>query len=144
MFMCNTDFSDIEVLNKCFSDWVEKEYNKSVHSTTGQSPMDSFIVGNQQVNIKRIPENEVHQLFLQRIERKVKKDSTISVNGKTYEVPAKYISEFIDVRFDSAKAEELYLYEKEKPIARLKQVNLIENASSRHLPIFTFMEGANV
>jgi putative transposase len=144
MFMCNADFSDIEVLNKSFSDWVEKEYNKSVHSSTGQTPMDRFIAGNQHVNIRRIPENEVHQLFLQRIERKVKKDSTISVNGKTYEVPAKYISEFIDVRFDSAKAEELYLYEKEKPIARLKQVNLVENASSRHLPIFSFMEEANV
>lgn len=144
MFMCNADFSDIEVLNKSFSDWIEKEYNKSVHSSTGQTPMDRFIASNQQVNIRRIPENEVHQLFLQRIERKVKKDSTISVSGKTYEVPAKYISEFIDVRFDSARAEELYLYEKEKPLARLKQINLVENASSRHLPIFSFMEESNV
>ncbi len=106
--------------------------------------MDRFIASNQQVNIKRIPENEVHQLFLQRIERKVKKDSTISVSGKTYDVPAKYISEFIDVRFDSARAEELYLYEKEKPLARLNQINLVENASSRHLPIFSFMEESNV
>lgn len=80
IFMPNADFSDIEVLNKCFSNWVEKEYNKSIHSTTKQTPMERFISDIENIKIRRIPENEIHQLFLQRIERKVKKDSTVSIN----------------------------------------------------------------
>lgn len=89
-------------------------------------------------------------MFLQKLERKVKKDSTVSVAGKTYEVPSRYISEVISICFDSAKPEELYLYENDKPVSRLNPVNLTENASSRHLPIFSTMvtersvEGQNV
>jgi len=144
MFMCNANVSDIEEMNKCFSHWVEKEYNKSIHSSIGQTPIDRFISGIEQVKIKRIPENEMQQLFLQRLERKVKKDSTISLNGKIYETPAKYISEYIEIRFDSAKPEEIYLYENDRPVIKLKLVNIVENATSRHLPIFTLMEGTNV
>jgi transposase InsO family protein len=144
MFMCNANFTNIEELNKGFSYWVEKEYNKSVHSTINEKPIDRFIAGIDKTKVKRISENEIQQLFLQRIYRKVKKDSTISVNGRIYEVPPKHISESVEVRFDSAKPEELYLYEKDKPILKLKVVNLSENASSRYLPIFSTMEGRNV
>jgi len=144
MFMCNANYSDLEQLNNGFSQWVEKEYNKNIHSSTKQTPMDRFFGDIENVRIKRIPENELHQLFLQRVERKVKKDSTISVNGKIYEVPAKFITEVIEIRFSSEKPEELYLYQKEKPIQKLKTVNLVENASSRHLPIFSLMEENNV
>ncbi len=144
MFMPGADFSDIESLNQSFSHWVEKEYNKSVHSSTKERPIDRFIAGIEKIKIKRIPENELQQLFMQRLKRKVKKDSTIQLNSITYEVPSKYISEYIEVRFDSQCPEEIYLYEMEKPILKLKLVNLIDNASSRHMPIFSLMEETNV
>ena len=137
LFMPNADFTDLEVLNKCFSDWIEKDYNRKIHSSTKQSPLDRFIADIAQV--KRIAENEMQQLFLQRLKRKVKKDSTISLNSIDYEVPTKYISEYIEVRFDNSKPEEIYLYETDKAVLRLKPVNLVENASSRHLPIFSTM-----
>lgn len=59
-------------------------------------------------------------------------------------MPAKFISEVIEIRFASEKPEVLYLYQQEKPILKLKPVNLVENASPRHLPIFTLMEEKNV
>ncbi len=142
MFMPNADFTNLEVLNKCFADWIERHYNRAKHSTTKESPIDRFVADIAQV--KRISENEMQQLFLQRLKRKVKKDSTISLNSKDYEVPSKYISEYIELRFDNSKADEIYLYEDDKPVLRLKAVNLVENASSRHLPIFSIMEEQNV
>lgn len=138
MFMPNADFTNLEVLNKCFVQWVENDYNKNRHSSTKESPLDRFIADIAQV--KRIPENEMQQLFLQRIKRKVKKDSTISLNSIDYEVPAKYISEYIEVRFDNSKPDEIYMYESDKAVLRLKPVNLVENASSRHLPIFSVID----
>jgi len=58
MFMCNANFSNIEELNKCFSDWIEKDYHKAVHSSTGQKPIDRFIGGMDKTKLKRIEENK--------------------------------------------------------------------------------------
>lgn len=140
VFMPDADFSDIISLNQSFADWVEKEYNKKIHSSTKEAPMNRFLSDMEKTKPKRIPEVELNQAFYHRLTRKVKKDSTVSVNSCTYEIPSKYSGENIEIRFASEKPDELFLYENGKSVLKLKEINLSENANFRQIPIFTVIK----
>lgn len=135
LFMPNVEFTDIEEVNKLFKDWVEKEYNRSLHTSINDMPINRFM--SQTDRIKRIDKSVLDENFYQVMKRKVNKDSTVSIDKIIYEVPSKYISEYIEIRFASETPDEMYIYEKDKPVCPLKRINLYENAAIKHIPIFT-------
>jgi hypothetical protein len=55
-------------------------------------------------------------------------DATISFKGKIYEVPAAYIRQRIEIRHPVDEREALYLFENGARIARLRPVDVRENA----------------
>jgi hypothetical protein len=63
------------------------------------------------------------------IERKVKNDSTVSINGSLYEAPPKFIGKKIEIRYPIDKPDQFHLYENNHPVGRLKKLNPIENAN---------------
>lgn len=79
--------------------------------------------------IKRISAKELDLAFYVTIKRRVKNDSTISVNSILYEVPPEFIGKTIQLRYPSDKPDELTIYENDSPVCKLKRVNPIENAS---------------
>jgi transposase InsO family protein len=139
MFLPNADFSNLEDLNESFANWVEKEYHRKVHTSTKETPLNRFLNSSEKNKIKRLPEEEIKEAFFQRLKRKVKKDSTISVNGRVYEVPAQYIGEKVEIHFASEQADKLYLFTEEKLIL-LRRVNLAENANFKPQPIFSVLQ----
>lgn len=64
-------------------------------------------------------------LFLKRDYRKVKHDSTISVNSLLYEVPPRFIGQRIEVRYDDDK---VYIYEDGISVGKAVLVNFSDNA----------------
>jgi len=123
------EIDSIDTFNISFSQWLDKEYQKSYHHGINAKPMDKWIDDLKVRPIKKISADELDQAFLITLKRKVKNDSTISVNNVLYEVPPQFIGKIIQIRYPSDKPEALTIYENDTPMYRLKKVNPIENAN---------------
>ena len=91
--------------------------------------MDKWIDKAKDISIKRVNTQELDRAFDMSIKRKVKNDSTISVNSIIYEVPPTFIGKTIELRHPYDDPEQLTVYEEDKPVCAIKKINLQENAS---------------
>lgn len=141
MFMPLIDFKNIilEELNDRFSEWIENEYHKKLHSGINQPPINRYLDDIKYTQISRISEVELKLMFYVSIKRRVKNDSTVSVNAAIYESPTKYIGRYIEIRFATDTPEDLFIFENDKFVYKLKKINLVENADIFHTPVFTFL-----
>jgi putative transposase len=80
----------LEQLNEATQAWVELEYNCSVHSETGQTPIARVLAGPSVV--REAPSAEaIRRAFRLKVERKQRaSDGTISVAATRFEVPSCY------------------------------------------------------
>ncbi|MDX1930936.1 MAG: integrase core domain-containing protein, partial [Pirellulaceae bacterium] len=76
----NLDLSSIQRLNQQFTDWVERDYNVTVHSTLGMKPIDRFGVDLSRIRFLS-PSQDTDELFYAEATRSVKKDNTFSFQG---------------------------------------------------------------
>lgn len=123
------EIDSIDTFNMALSQWLDKEYQKSYHNGIDAKPMDKWIDDIKVRQIRKISANELDQAFLVTIKRKVKNDSTISVNNILYEVPPQFIGKIVQIRYPSDKPEALTIYENDTPVYKLKKVNPIDNAN---------------
>ncbi len=122
------EISSIDDINRLFDLWLSKEYNQAYHSGIDDKPMDKYIAGAGSVLIKRVNSLVLEPAFLMTLKRRVKNDSTISVNSKLFEVPTKYIGAKIEIRYTHDKPLEPVIYLNDEPVERLKLVNVNENS----------------
>ena len=128
-FLDIQEIQDINQLNEQFQRWLEKEYHRGFHHAIGTAPMDRFMQEIKQATIKRVLEAELDMAFQITITRKVKNDATVSVRNVLYECPPEFIGKKIQIRYPSDKQEELSIYEDDKPVHRLRKINIHENSS---------------
>jgi putative transposase len=80
----------LELLNRATQAWVEQEYQRKIHSETGQTPLDRCLSGLSVV--RPCPSSDtlrrVFRMELRRLQRK--SDGTITVYGIRYELPSAY------------------------------------------------------
>ncbi|WP_391203641.1 DDE-type integrase/transposase/recombinase [Psychrobacillus sp. L4] len=115
----------VEELNERFWHWLEKDYHRKVHaSLDGKTPHEVF---QAQLNQLTFLEDTslLETIFLKREQRKVKADSTITLNKQLYEVPNRFIGTSIDVRLDENG---VYVFEDGKKVAEATLVNMTDNA----------------
>jgi transposase InsO family protein len=115
----------LEDLNARFMTWLEQEYNRNIHSSLeGRTPLEVF---QSQLERAIFPENidELDLLFLKREKRKVRSDGTISLEKRLYEVPARFVGQTIDIRYDD---DSVYVFEENKKAASAVMVNFSANA----------------
>lgn len=137
------EISNLEMLNDRFEHWLDKEYHKHLHTGIGETPMNRFMKNND-TQIRRVSQHELDTAFQMTIRRKVKNDATISVNSHLYECPPQFIGTTIEIRYPSDKPRDLTIYLNDKPLAKIKKVNLHENADNHTLGIsFTKKEEKN-
>ena len=80
----------LELLNEATQAWIEMEYNRTVHSQTGQKPIDSF-VADKNVLRDSPPAEAVRQAFRIKDSRSQRRsDGTISIEGVRFEVPNRF------------------------------------------------------
>jgi transposase InsO family protein len=137
MFLPTIDRGKITLpeLNSAFDEWLKNEYHRRVHQGIGETPLERFMKSMEKVTIKRIPEEALDLVFYRTIKRKVKQDCTVSVNGKLYEAPAKYMGTEIELRYSSSSPEEIFIFEDEKPLYKLRVLNVHQNANSPYVSI---------
>ncbi|SHD77688.1 Mu transposase C-terminal domain-containing protein [Schnuerera ultunensis] len=125
------DFSSLEELNKSLSMYVEENYNSKVHSSINEKPIDKFI---RYINlIKFIPmKQEIDYIFLYRVTRRVKEDSSISIQNILFEVPQKYVGNTINIRYDSICMGKAYIFSDDNLLLdTIYSVKKIDNSKIR-------------
>ena len=115
-------------LNQAFWLWLQEDYHHKLHSGLGESPMDRYQSAVARVEIRRLSQAELDEIFLVRHERVVNNDATISFKGALYEVPAAYIRQKIELRHPVDDPQELYLYDQGVRVGRIKLLDKKENA----------------
>ena len=122
-----SSFQSIDELNKSLNEYVELNYNRAYHNGIKDKPINKFLANID--NIKRFTEQELRNVFLYRVERKVKNDSTVSIDKEIYEVPSKYIGSKLYIRYDLTNNEEAFIFsENGERLERIVKVNKIDNS----------------
>ena len=89
--------TSLDQFNRLLKDYM-RSYNTSVHSGIGTTPMERY---QQTRPAIRSPKSRewLEECFLNRITRKVNKDSTVSIDKVSYDVPMQFISSKVEIRF---------------------------------------------
>jgi len=80
----------LELLNRATHAWVEQEYNRKVHSETGQTPLGRFM---SDKNLSRpSPDADTLRRYFRDQQRRTQRlsDGTVSVMGVRFELPSRY------------------------------------------------------
>ncbi|MBA4191457.1 MAG: hypothetical protein C0467_26050 [Planctomycetaceae bacterium] len=98
------DLSSLEVFNRQFTQWVEQDYNGSLHDGIGMKPIDRFGIDLSRVRFLA-PSEHSDELFYAEATRKVKKDNTFSFQNRRYETPADLRDKKIQLRHDRHRSD---------------------------------------
>lgn len=80
----------LPALNEATQAWVEMEYNRKVHSETGQSPLERWL-GSQDLGRPCPVSDELRLRFTQIAHRTQRRsDGTISIGGVRFEIPGRF------------------------------------------------------
>ncbi|SHD77385.1 Mu transposase C-terminal domain-containing protein [Schnuerera ultunensis] len=75
---------------------------------------------------------EVDYIFLYRVTRKVKNDSTISIQNILFEVPQRYVGDTINIRYDPTSMDKAYIFSNDNLlIDTIYPVKKIDNSKIR-------------
>ena len=130
----------LDELNMLFAAWMNDDYHHKLHTGINERPIDRYHRSCNHTHIVRPTKAELDEIFLVRHERMVNNDATISFKGNIYEAPTAYIRQRVDIRHPADADQELYLYDKDIRVCRLKFVDKRQNAKTfkpyqTHTPI---------
>ena len=100
-----------------------RNYNLTRHSGIGCTPFERYRLSEKCV---RIPESKdwLDESFLNRITRKVRKDSTVSIDKVSFDCPMQFIDQRVEIRFRPGDMNSaVIVYENEKYPLRLTDKN---------------------
>lgn len=127
----------LEALNEATQAWVELEYNRKLHSETGQTPLDRYL---HDKDVGRpCPASEPLRLaFTTEVHRKQRRsDGTLSLEGVRFEIPSRYGHlEKVTVRYASWDLSVVYLSDPKTGaiLTRLYPLDRHKNADGRRAP----------
>lgn len=79
--------------------WLAERYHRRVHTTTGQAPLSHWL--SELDHLRPGPgAAALDEVFLHRVERKVRRDGTVRWQGGHCEVPYELVGQTIELRFD--------------------------------------------
>jgi hypothetical protein len=94
--------------NEALSTFI-REYNLTVHSAIGKTPMDRFL--ETRGKIADPPSREwLDEAFMNRVMRKVKSDATLSIKGTYYDAPMRFMGQTVEVRYLPLDEDGAYIY----------------------------------
>lgn len=128
--------SSLDELNQRVWNWLEEDYHRKPHASLAEkTPLEVYLSQVQHVKMLEDPA-VLDPVFLKRETRKVKHDGTLSLNGQLYQVPARYVGQRIELRYDENG---VHVYEEGKPVAAAELVQFADNAHvKRNRPRLSF------
>jgi hypothetical protein len=86
----------LQELNQKLRQWVEEDYHKRVHSSTGHTPLKRYL---DHLQALRPAPRDLIDYFRIPVRRKVDKDRTVSLNGSLYEAPSGLIGQTVTLLY---------------------------------------------
>jgi len=86
----------LEDLNQSLEDWIRQTYHRRPHSSTGQSPLERFA---SHLELIRKPPVDLEDHFRKEVRRRVNKDRSVSIDGRSFEAPTRLIGEQVSLLF---------------------------------------------
>lgn len=117
----------LEDLNEKFKLWLRDDYHRSYHQGIKCRPLDRYTTSIMSYPRKTIDPSVLNEHFMVSTQRRVKKDSTVSLNGKLYETPARYIGQTVELKHVQGDDSEIFIYEEDKRITRISYLDAIAN-----------------
>ena len=110
--------TSLEELNSRLWKWIEQRYHQSPHSALeGQSPAERYRQRSQKVRLYRGEPEALGRLFYKQIQRRVRKDATISIEGRLWEVATHLRGAEVQVRYDPfLENRQPEIYQNGKPV----------------------------
>ena len=98
---------DLGHLSAVHRAWLAREYHVRVHATTKRAPQEHFLAEVSAGQVRALPRGiDLDEVFLHRAKRTVRKDNTISFDGRRLEVTAVGMAgRKVELRFDPQDAE---------------------------------------
>lgn len=131
----------LEQLNEATQAWVELEYNRVIHSETGEAPIHRCL-RQRSVGRDSPPSARLRDLFTRSIKRTQRRsDGTVSVDGIRFEVPSRFRHvERLHLRYAAWDLSRVLLVDPstEEILARLLPLDKAANADGRrrrHEPV---------
>lgn len=88
-----------EQLNDALTQWLDSHYHQNLHSSTRQTPLNRYL---KHAHLLRSAPKDLDDYFRIRVQRKVDRDRTVSLNGRIYEAPVDLIGRVITLLFHEA------------------------------------------
>lgn len=102
----------LEEFNRLFQEYL-RSYNTSPHSGIGCTPFDRY---QATAGHARCPASAewLDESFLNRVSRKVRKDSTVSIDKVSFDVPMQFIGATVEIRFRPGEMDSATIFDGEE------------------------------
>ena len=132
-FLANLDPKhalSLDELNDRLQVWIESVYHRSEHSALGSTPLVRWQRDIEQIR-QLPPATDLRRLFLHRLDRVVRRDSTFLLHNRLYEAPPHLAGSTIEVRFDPLDAAQVEIWFQGQSQTTARFVDPVVNS---HLP----------
>jgi putative transposase len=109
-------------LNVKFSTWLQTVYHQRVHSSTNMTPTERYQRGAHLVRALD-PHLDLDQLFYAEVTRTVRRDGTVRLDNRLYEVDLALRTLSITLRFDPFKLDRIEVYHRGASFGLAKPVD---------------------
>lgn len=131
-------FTTLDELNSGLQAWIDMDYNKRKHSSTGEAPSERFADGLPESHRRIKDIRDFNNLFLIRESRTVTKYGRVKVKKNEYAVKSVAYGSVVEIRYDPFDLSRAYLFEDQKlketllpsKLNTLKLENLPEETST--------------
>lgn len=113
----------IKNMNEAFSVWIRDYYHQRNHTGIQMRPIDRYQISVREYPRQRVDEESLEEHFLCSTQRTVGKDSTVSLNAVTYEVPPEFIGQRVDLKYQQDKPSEVFLYNNGMRVTKVSPVD---------------------
>jgi putative transposase len=126
-------FTTLDELNTALQSWIEMDYNKRKHSSTGEAPSNRFLDGLPESHMRIDDLQWFYNLFFLRDTRKVNKYGRVKLLTNEYSVKSVAHGTYINIRYDPFNLSEIYYFENQEFKEKLLPAKL-NTAQAEHVP----------
>ena len=122
---------DLAELNARFVTWLERDYHHSAHrGLGGDTPARRFMAASEVIRCAP-PDEELRRLFMDRQPRRVRKDATVSVDGRYFELTPALRGQNVIVHFNPADLSDVEIWHQGRFVQVAKPLDRRLNARTR-------------
>jgi transposase InsO family protein len=123
-FFAHYQPSTLDKLNTDFECWLTENYQKKIHSATGQSPFERFT---SKMHCLRSAPANLNDYFRKVVRRTVNKDRTITIDGRLYEGPVALIGKRVELLYHQSNPQQVEARYQNKSFGMIRPVDLHVN-----------------